>query len=85
MKSNQSKRIKSGLHVPWCPFSVETHLYFREMTCLKRCFFIERSEKDQNCKLHLPQADYHQRHSPDILSVFGIMIGPFFSCEISKT
>ena len=60
------KREKSGLHVPWCPFSVETHLYFREMTCLKRCFFIKRSEKDQNCKLQFTQADYHQRHSLDL-------------------
>ena len=26
---------------------------------------VERSEKDQNCKLQFPQADYLPRHSPD--------------------
>ena len=43
------------------------------------------SEKDQTCKLQFPQADYVPRNSLDFRTVFGIMIGPFFSCEIGKT
>ena len=46
---------------------------------------LERSEKDQNCKLQFPQPDYWPRHSPDFRTVFGIMIWPFSFCEIGKT
>ena len=46
---------------------------------------LERSEKDQNCKLQFPQPDYRLRHIPDFRTLFGIMIGPFSSSEIGKT
>ena len=50
-----------------------------------RSWPLERSEKDQNCKLQFPQPDYWPLHSPDFRTVFGIMTEPFSSCEIGKT
>ena len=35
--------------------------------------------------MKIPQPDSKRRHSPDFRTVFGIMIGPFSSCEIGKT
>ena len=54
------------------------------------CFFrtpciLECSEKHKSFKLKIPQPDSERRHSPDFRTVFGIMIGPFSSCEIGKT
>ena len=46
---------------------------------------IECSEKYKSFKLKIPQPDSERRHSPDFRTVFGIMIGPFSSCEIGKT
>ena len=48
-------------------------------------YLLERSEKDQNCKLQFPQPDYWPRHSPDFRTVFEIIIGPIFFCKIGKT
>ena len=48
-------------------------------------YTIEQSEKDQNRKLQFLQPDYRSRQSPNFRTVFGIMIGPFSSCEIGKT
>ena len=48
-------------------------------------YTIEQSEKDQNRKLQFLQPDYRPRQSPNFKTVFGIMIGPFSSCEIGKT
>ena len=48
-------------------------------------YTIEQSEKDQNRKLQFLQPDYRPRQSPNSRTVFGIMIGPFSSCEIGKT
>ena len=48
-------------------------------------YILMRSEEYHNCKLQLPKADYFPRNSPDFRTVFGIMIGPFSFCEISKT
>ena len=47
--------------------------------------YIECSEKYKSFKLKIPQPDSKRRHSPDFRIVFGIMIGPFSSCEIGKT
>ena len=47
--------------------------------------YIECSEKYKSFKLKIPQPDSKRRHSPDFRTVFGIMIGPFSSCEIGKT
>ena len=49
---------------------------------LSYLFLPHGTEKDQNCKLQFPQADYFLRNSPDFRTVFGIMIGPFSFCEI---
>ena len=46
---------------------------------------LECSEKYKSFKLKIPQPDSERRHSPDFRTVFGIMIGPFSSCEIGKT
>ena len=46
---------------------------------------VECSEKHKSFKLKIPQPDSKRRHSPDFRTVFGIMIGPFSSCEIGKT
>ena len=46
---------------------------------------IECCEKYKSFKLKIPQPDSGRRHSPDFRTVFGIMIGPFSSCEIGKT
>ena len=48
-------------------------------------YMFERSEKCQNCKLQIPQAEYLPRNSPGFRTAFGIMIGPFSFCEIGKT
>ena len=42
-------------------------------------------QTNKNWKFQFPQPDYRPRHSPDFRTVFGIMIGPFSSCEIGKT
>mgnify|MGYP006271146547 CR=1 FL=1 len=42
-------------------------------------------QTNKNWKFQFPQPDYQPRHSPDFRTVFGIMIGPFSSCEIGKT
>ena len=42
-------------------------------------------QTNKNWKFQFPQPDYQPRHSPDFRPVFGITIGPFFSCEIGKT
>ena len=42
-------------------------------------------EKTKSFNLKIPQPDSERRHSPDFRTVFGIMIGPFSSCEIGKT
>ena len=34
----------------------------------------EQSEKEQNCNVKFPQADYLPRHSSDFRTVFEIMI-----------
>ena len=46
---------------------------------------LECCEKYKSFKLKIPQPDSERRHSPDFRTVFGIMIGPFSSCEIGKT
>ena len=46
---------------------------------------VECCEKYKSFKLKIPQPDSERRHSPDFRTVFGIMIGPFSSCEIGKT
>ena len=46
---------------------------------------VECSEKTKSFNLKIPQPDSERRHSPDFRTVFEIMIGPFSSCEISKT
>ena len=46
---------------------------------------VECSEKHKSFKLKIPQPDSERCHSPDFRIVFGIMIGPFSSCEIGKT
>ena len=51
----------------------------------KKRWRIECSEKYKSFKLKIPQPDSERRHSPDFRTVFGIMIGPFSSCEIGKT
>ena len=48
-------------------------------------YTLECCEKYKSFKLKIPQPDSEQRHSPDFRTVFEIMIGPFFSCEIGKT
>ena len=50
------------------------------MACIIEC-----CEKYKSFKLKIPQPDSERRHSPDFRTVFGIMIGPFSSCEIGKT
>ena len=52
---------------------------------LKPLKSVECSEKYKSFKLKIPQPDSERRHSPDFRTVFGIMIGPFSSCEIGKT
>ena len=47
--------------------------------------YLECCEKYKSFKLKIPQPDSERRHSPDFRTVFGIMIGPFSSCEIGKT
>ena len=47
--------------------------------------WLECCEKYKSFKLKIPQPDSERRHSPDFRTVFGIMIGPFSSCEIGKT
>ena len=42
-------------------------------------------QTNKNWNFQFPQPDYQPRHSPDFRTVFGIMIGPFSSCEIGKT
>ena len=46
---------------------------------------VECCEKYKSFKFQIPQPDSERRHSPDFRTVFGIMIGPFSSCEIGKT
>ena len=53
---------------------------FSWWNCLVEC-----CEKYKSFKLKIPQPDSERRHSPDFRTVFGIMIGPFSSCEIGKT
>ena len=48
-------------------------------------WILECCEKYKSFKLKIPQPDSERRHSPDFRTVFGIMIGPFSSCEIGKT
>ncbi len=48
-------------------------------------WWLECSEKHKSFKLKIPQPDSERRHSPDLRTVFEIMIGPFSSCEIGKT
>ena len=50
-----------------------------------RILRVECCEKYKSFKLKIPQPDSERRHSPDFRTVFGIMIGPFSSCEIGKT
>ena len=52
---------------------------------LAHCCSLECSEKYKSFKLKIPQPDSERCHSPDFRPVFGIMIGPFSSCEIGKT
>ena len=46
---------------------------------------VECSEKNKSFKLEIPQPDSERRHSSDLKTVFGIIIGQFSSCEIGKT
>ena len=48
-------------------------------------YWVECCEKYKSFKLKIPRPDSERRHSPDFRTVFGIMIGPFSSCEIGKT
>ena len=43
------------------------------------------NNNNKNWNFQFPQPDYQPRHSPDFRTLFGIMIGPFSSCEIGKT
>ena len=56
-----------------CLLNHQNHIYIRVQW------------KRSNCKLQFPQLDYWPRHSPNFRTVFGILIGPFSSCEIGKT
>ena len=42
-------------------------------------------QTNKNWNFQFPQPDYQPRHSPNFRTVFGIVIGPFSSCEIGKT
>ena len=46
---------------------------------------VGRSEKPLSWKSKNGQADYLPRHSPDVRTVFEILIRPFVSCEICLT
>ena len=63
--------VKKNNHAILCPI-----LYI---------WILECCEKYKSFKLKIPQPDSERRHSPDFRTVFGIMIGPFSSCEIGKT
>ena len=54
-------------------------------TGIQALCWLECCEKYKSFKLKIPQPDSERRHSPDFRTVFGIMIGPFSSCEIGKT
>ena len=61
-------------------------IYFWPCPSLPRtALVIECCEKYKSFKLKIPQPDSERHHSPDFRTVFGIMIGPFSSCEIGKT
>jgi len=59
--------------------SLSPYLFIQHTSVLECC------EKYKSFKLKIPQPDLERRHSPDFRTVFGIMIGPFSSCEIGKT
>ena len=61
-------------------FIQEEHQIFSkaQFVCILEC-----SEKYESLKLKIPQPDSERRHSPDFRTLFGIMIGPFYFCEIS--
>ena len=54
------------------------------MVLVKLCT-LECCEKYKSFKLKIPQPVSERCHCPDFRTVFGIMIGPFSSCEIGKT
>ena len=62
-----------------------THKNERRPGKYKNKYTLECCEKYKTFKLKIPQPDSKRRHSPDFRTVFGIMIGPFSSCEIGKT
>ena len=43
------------------------------------------NKQNKNSKFWFPQSDHKPCHSPNFRTGFGIMIGPFSSCEIGKT
>ena len=65
----------------------EENEFQRKLNCMKikEGCAVECCEKYKSFKLKIPQPDSERRHSPDFRTVFGIMIGPFSSCEIGKT
>ena len=48
-------------------------------------YSFECSENYKSFKLKITQPDSERRHRPNFRTVFGIMIGPFSSCEIGTT
>ena len=74
-----------------CHFQPRCHtwggLSMKYLYCQHRVgqYILECCEKYKSFKLKIPQPDSEQRHSPDFRTIFGIMIGPFSSCEIGKT
>ena len=87
------RQLSTAWSQPHCTSSIHTpspllHLslvHEESVNDFPGIYILERSEKVQNCKLQFPQADYIPRNSPNFRTVFGIMIGPFSSCEIGKT
>ena len=74
-------RFASQLQLAKLCFQTEIQLLINNL-CK---WVLECSEKYKSFKLKIPQPDSERRHSPDFRTVFGIMIGPFSSCEIGKT
>ena len=87
------RQLSTAWSQPHCTSSIHTpspllHLslvHEESVNDFHGIYILKRSETDQKCKLRFPQADYLPRNSPDFRTVFGIMIGPFSFCEISKT